>query len=78
MDILAVLNVEFFAAAVRMASPVLYATLGGILNERAGVINIGIEGTMLTGALTGVVIAFYTGDPWVGFAAATCGGCVLV
>ena len=71
MDILAVLNVEFFAAAVRMASPVLYATLGGILNERAGVINIGIEGTMLTGALTGVVIAFYTGDPWVGFAAAT-------
>lgn len=74
MDILAILNVEFFAAAVRMASPVLYATLGGILNERAGVINIGIEGIMLTGALTGVVISFYTGDPWVGFVAATVAG----
>jgi simple sugar transport system permease protein len=74
MDILAILGVEFFAATVRMASPVLYATLGGILNERAGIINIGIEGIMLTGALTGVVVSFYTGDPWLGFAAATVTG----
>jgi simple sugar transport system permease protein len=74
MDLLAILGVEFFAATVRMASPVLYATMGGILNERAGIINIGLEGIMLTGALTGVVVAFYTGDPWVGFAAATVAG----
>jgi simple sugar transport system permease protein len=74
VDILAILGVEFFAASVRMASPVLYATLGGILNERAGIINIGIEGTMLTGALTGVVVSFYTGNPWLGFGAATVTG----
>lgn len=70
MDFAAILGVEFFAATVRMASPVLYATMGGILNERAGIINIGLEGIMLSGALTGVVVSFYTGDPWLGFAAA--------
>jgi general nucleoside transport system permease protein len=74
MDLVAVLGVEFFAATVRMASPLLYATMGGILNERAGIINIGIEGIMLTGALTGVVVSFYTGDPWIGFAAAAIAG----
>ena len=74
MDLVAVLGVEFFAATVRMASPVLYATMGGILNERAGIINIGLEGVMLTGALTGVVVSFYTGDPWLGFAAAAVAG----
>lgn len=77
MDLLPILGVDFFAATVRMASPVLYATLGGILNERAGVINIGLEGIMLTGALTGVVASFYTGDPWVGFWAAAVAGGVL-
>ena len=65
---------DFFASTVRMASPVLYATMGGILNERAGIINIGLEGIMLTGALTGVVVSFYTGDPWLGFAAAIAAG----
>lgn len=74
MEILAILGVEFFAATVRMASPVLYATLGGILNERAGIINIGVEGIMLTGALTGVIVSFYAGDPWLGFGAATVAG----
>ncbi len=74
MDLVAILGVEFFAATVRMASPLLYATMGGILNERAGIINIGLEGIMLTGALTGVVVSFYTGDPWLGFAAAAIAG----
>jgi len=74
MDLVAILGVEFFAATLRMASPLLYATMGGILNERAGIINIGLEGIMLTGALTGVVVSFYTGDPWLGFAAAAVAG----
>ena len=77
MEFFAVLGVDFFASTVRMASPVLYATLGGILNERAGIINIGLEGIMLMGALTGVVVSFYTGDPWLGFWAAAAAGGVL-
>jgi simple sugar transport system permease protein len=72
--LLQILGVDFLAATARMASPMLYATLGGILNERAGVINIGIEGMMLTGALTGVLVAHVAGDPWLGFAAATLAG----
>lgn len=79
MDVAAIVGVEFFAATVRMASPVLYATMGGILNERAGIINIGIEGIMLSGALTGVVVSFYAGDPWLGFvAAAGVGGLIAL
>ncbi len=77
MNIATVLGIDFFAATVRMASPVLYATMGGILNERAGIINIGLEGIMLTGALTGVVVSFYTGSPWVGFCAAALAGGLL-
>ena len=77
MNLLAVLGVDFFASTVRMASPILYATMGGILNERAGIINIGLEGIMLTGALTGVVVSFYTNDPWLGFAAAIAAGGVV-
>jgi simple sugar transport system permease protein len=77
VDLLGVLGVDFFAATVRMASPVLYATLGGILNERSGVINIGLEGTMLAGALTGVVVSYYTGGPWLGFGAAVVAGALV-
>jgi general nucleoside transport system permease protein len=77
VTIATVLGIDFFASTVRMASPVLYATMGGIVNERAGIINIGLEGIMLTGALTGVVVSFYTGSPWVGFLAAALAGGLL-
>ena len=40
-------------ATVRAGTPILFATLGAIINERAGIINLGIEGLMLIGALAG-------------------------
>ena len=40
-------------ATVRSGTPILFATLGAIINERAGIINLGIEGLMLIGALAG-------------------------
>jgi ABC-type uncharacterized transport system permease subunit len=58
------------AAALRMATPILFATLGEIIGERAGVLNLGIEGTMLMGAMTGFTVAFKTGHLWLGVAAA--------
>jgi len=51
-------------------TPLLLATLGEIYTERSGVLNLGVEGMMLVGALTGFAVASRTGDPWFGVLAA--------
>lgn len=53
-------------ATVRAGTPILLATQGGIVTERSGVSNIGIEGMMLIGALFGFMFSLFTGSPWVG------------
>lgn len=68
IDIL--LSASFWAAAVRIASPLIFATMGELICERAGVLNLGIEGIMVVGAFTGW-IAVYAGAPlWLGVGAA--------
>lgn len=52
--------------AVRLSAPVLLAGLGGVFASRSGVLNICLEGSMLAGALAGVVGSYFTGSPWVG------------
>ena len=61
-------------AALRLAAPLLLAALGELVIERAGLIDIGIEGTMLTGAFAGFVVALATGSPLAGVAAAAAAG----
>jgi len=61
-----IISVGLFAAAIRLATPIIYAGLGGMFSERVGIVNIGLEGTMLTSAFTGVVASYYTGNPWIG------------
>ena len=63
-----------FEAAVRLAAPLLLAALGELVVERAGVVNIGIEGMMLTGAFAGFATAVATGSPEVGLLAAGAAG----
>ena len=53
-------------AMMRMATPIIFATLGEILAERAGVLNLGIEGIMLMGAMTGFLVSISTGSLWFG------------
>ena len=69
--------VGLFAASLRLMTPILYAALGEILVERAGVLNVGIEGGMLMGALGGFLGAFYFHSVWVGLAVAMAAGILL-
>lgn len=61
------MSLSLFQAMIRMATPILFAALGGCLCERAGVINIGLEGIMLTAAFFGVFVTYITGMPFLGF-----------
>lgn len=60
--------------AVTAAIPLLLAGLGEQMSEKAGVLNIGIEGMMLAGAYLGFVGAFYSGSLWLGFLTGAAGG----
>lgn len=59
-------------ATVRAGTPILFATLGAIINERAGIINLGIEGLMLIGALAGFSGTYLTGSLFLGIILAFC------
>ncbi|RZL65161.1 MAG: ABC transporter permease [Variovorax sp.] len=75
LDILA--NPAFWVAVLRIATPLIFGTLGVLLCERAGVLNLGIEGIMVAGAFTGW-LAVYQGAPlWVGVAVAAGVGAVF-
>jgi simple sugar transport system permease protein len=61
---------ELLVATLRLAAPLLLAALGELVVERAGVVNIGIEGMMLAGAFTGFAVGLASGSPAAGAAAA--------
>jgi len=65
------------ASTVTMAVPLLFAALGELIAERAGVINVGLEGMMLTGAFAAMVAAYFSGSPVLGVWAGALAGMVL-
>lgn len=68
VDIL--LSASFWAAAIRIASPLIFATLGELVCERAGVLNLGIEGIMVAGAFAGWMAVYSGTGLWPGVAVA--------
>jgi simple sugar transport system permease protein len=54
--------IDFLASSLRLSTPLVFATLGGIYSERSGVLNIGLEGMILAGACGSAAGAFYTGS----------------
>ena len=74
-DILAILaSAGLWAAVLRIATPLILGTLGELLCERAGVLNLGIEGIMTFGAMIGWLAVFNGADLWTGLLVAALSG----
>jgi ABC-type uncharacterized transport system permease subunit len=65
---------NLLAATLRMATPLMFGTMGELFCERSGVLNLGIEGTMFMGAFVGFTVAAFTGSLWLGVLAALLSG----
>jgi ABC-type uncharacterized transport system permease subunit len=76
MDEVLFLN-GLLAAGIRLAAPIALAAIGETLSQRAGVINVGIEGIMLVGAFVAVLFSVLAGNPWIGLIAAMIAGALL-
>jgi len=66
-----------WAAVLRIATPLIFGTLGALICERAGVLNLGIEGIMTFGAMIGWLTVFNGGDLWLGLLAAAAFGALF-
>jgi hypothetical protein len=65
------------AGTMRGGTPFLFVSLGECLTEKSGKINLGLEGTLLTGAMSAYAISYLTGSPWLGVLAAGLAGVLL-
>jgi simple sugar transport system permease protein len=71
------LTVATLTAALRLSVPIALAALGALVNERAGVLNLGLEGMMISGALGGYLATNESGSPWVGLLAGAATGAAV-
>ena len=63
--------------AIRVSTPFLFVSLGECVTERSGRINLGLEGILVVGAMTGYAVSYTSGDPWMGVLAAAGAGALL-
>lgn len=75
LDIL--MNASLWAAVLRIATPLIFGVLGALICERAGVLNLGIEGIMTMGAMVGWLTVFWGGDLWTGMIVAALAGMLM-
>ncbi len=74
MEEILVFVVIVIFSTIRLATPLIFAALGGLFSERAGVINIALEGLMLSGAFTAAVVTYELNNPYIGFVAGMIAG----
>lgn len=68
---------EILAATIRMSVPLLLVAIAELFSERAGLVNIGLDGLMSIGALSGFLAGYFTHNPWVGLAAGIAAGILV-
>jgi len=73
----AIVSFSMLTATTRLSVPYVLAALGGTSSERAGVVNIALEGVLVTGAFASAAVTHWTGSPWVGMAAAVPAGVLI-
>jgi len=71
------LSLALIFSTIRMATPLVWAAIGGLYSERSGVINVALEGLMLAGAFTAAAATFYAGSPWIGLLAGMLAGALV-
>jgi ABC-type uncharacterized transport system permease subunit len=69
--------VAMLGGAIRVSTPFVFVALGECLTEKSGRINLGLEGTLVLGAMVGYAVCYQSGSPWLGVLAAGCAGTVL-
>ncbi len=69
--------VAIVAAAIAAGTPLVYAALGELIAEKSGVLNLGVEGMMLVGAVAGFAATVATGNPWLGILAGMTAGAAM-
>jgi simple sugar transport system permease protein len=74
---LGIVLLAMFAGAIRVSTPFLFVSLGECLTEKSGRINLGLEGTLVFGAMTGYAISYLSGSAWLGVLAAGIAGSVF-
>lgn len=77
MDLSGINPVLLIVSLMVAATPLLLAAIGELVVEKAGVLNLGVEGMMIVGAISGFAVAVETGSPLLGFVAAALGGALL-
>lgn len=77
MDLSSINPALLIASLMVSATPILLAAIGELVVEKSGVLNLGVEGMMITGAIAGFAIGVNTGSPVLGFVAAALAGAVL-
>src|SRR5580704_7011009 len=72
-DVLTVL-IAMLGGAIRVSTPFMFVALGECLTEKSGRVNLGLEGTLVLGAMVAYAASYHTGSPWVGVLAAGVAG----
>ena len=70
--------IELLASALRLATPLLFAAMGGLISERSGIATICLEGVMIIGAWTAATVTYYMHNPWLGLFAGMAAGCLMM
>lgn len=76
-DSLFIVAMAMTGGAIRVSTPFLFVALGETLTEKSGRINLGLEGTLVLGAMVAYAVSLHTGNPWMGVLAAAGGGILL-